>query len=107
MFFENGQRKKKVNRFYGARKDPGPPYFVQYIMATCNILNIQDVSINELKIRLSMIVERLNQLIKRVTEKTELGVFLIDICQDFELDMKENWEKVTVITLDDKLDALR
>ena len=68
---------------------------------------IQDVSINELKIRLSMIVERLNQLIKRVTEKTELGVFLIDICQDFELDMKENWEKVTVITLDDKLDALR
>ena len=27
--------------------------------------------------------------------------------QDFELDMKENWEKVTVITLDDKLDALR
>ena len=54
-----------------------------------------------------MIVERLNQLIKRVTEKTELGVFLIDICQDFELDMKENWEKVTVITLDDKLDALR
>ena len=70
-------------------------------------IRIQDVSINELKIRLSMIVERLNQLIKRVTEKTELGVFLIDICQDFELDMKENWEKVTVITLDDKLDALR
>ena len=24
----------------------------------------------------------------------------------FELDMKENWEKVTVITLDDKLEAL-
>ena len=68
---------------------------------------LQDISINELKIRLSMIVDRLTQLIKRVTEKTELGVFLIDICQDFELDMKENWEKVTVITLDDKLDALR
>ena len=42
---------------------------------------LKDVSINELKIRLAMIVDRLNQLIKRVTEKTELGVFLIDICQ--------------------------
>ena len=34
-----------------------------------------------------MIVERLNQLIKRVTEKTELGVFLIDICQVLTLSL--------------------
>ena len=67
----------------------------------------QDVSIMEMKGRLSAIVDRLNQLILRVTEKTELGVFLIDVCQDFELDMKANWEKVTVITIDDKLDALK
>ena len=27
--------------------------------------------------------------------------------QGFQLDMKENWEKVTMITIDDKLEALR
>ena len=49
-----------------------------------NVTNqLKDVSINGLKIRLAVIVDRLNQLIKRVTEKTELGVFLIDICQVF------------------------
>ena len=42
---------------------------------------IQDCSISELKVRLQDVVERLNQLIKRVTEKTELAIFLIDICQ--------------------------
>ena len=67
---------------------------------------IQDQSISELKVRLQEVVDRLNQLITRVTEKTELAIFLIDVCADFELDMKENWEKVTVITLDDKLEAL-
>ena len=35
----------------------------------------------ELKIRLQELVNRLNLLLKRVTEKTELGVFLIDVCQ--------------------------
>ena len=42
---------------------------------------IKDRSIGELKIRFQEIVERLKQLITRVSEKTELAVFLIDICQ--------------------------
>ena len=36
---------------------------------------------SELKIRLQELVNRLNLLLKRVTEKTELGVFLISVCQ--------------------------
>ena len=29
------------------------------------------------------------------------------LMKGFQLDMKENWEKVTMITIDDKLEALR
>ena len=46
-----------------------------------NDILIQDRTIGELKIRFQEIVERLKQLITRVSEKTELAVFLIDICQ--------------------------
>ena len=42
---------------------------------------MQDKTIGELKIRLKEVVDRLSQLIKRVTEKTELGVFLCNICR--------------------------
>ena len=39
------------------------------------------MSISELKVRLQGVVDRLSQLVERVTEKTELGVFLIAICR--------------------------
>ena len=39
------------------------------------------MSISELKVRLQGVVDRLSQLVERVTEKTELGVFLIQICR--------------------------
>ena len=50
---------------------------------------MQDKTIGELKIRLKEVVDRLSQLIKRVTEKTELGVFLCNICR--VLIAVENW----------------
>ena len=42
---------------------------------------VQEMSISELKVRLQGVVDRLSQLLDRVTEKTELGVFLIEICR--------------------------
>ena len=42
---------------------------------------MQEMSISELKVRLQGVVDRLSQLLDRVTEKTELGVFLIEICR--------------------------
>ena len=68
---------------------------------------IQDMSFNHLKDKLQAVIDRLNQLVSRVTEKTDLAVFLTEICKDFEFDMKDNWENVTVITIDDKLEALK
>ena len=46
-------------------------------------------------------------VVTRVTEKTDLAVFLTEICKDFQFDMKDNWENVTIITIDDKLEALK
>ena len=68
---------------------------------------IQDMSFNHLKDKLQAVIDRLNQLVSRVTEKTDLAVFLTEICKDFEFDMKDNWENVTVITIEDKLEALK
>ena len=68
---------------------------------------LQELSFNHLKEKLQAVVARLNQLVTRVTEKTDLAVFLTEICKDFQFDMKENWENVTVITIDDKLEALK
>ena len=68
---------------------------------------MQDLSFNQLKEKLQAVIDRLNQLVSRVTEKTDLAVFLTVICKDFEFDMKDNWENVTVITIDDKLEALK
>ena len=49
------------------------------------INGLQEMSISELKVRLQGVVDRLSQLVERVTEKTELGVFLIAICRVREL----------------------
>ena len=68
---------------------------------------IQDLSFAQLKEKLQSVIDRLNELVSRVTEKSDLAVFLTNVCKDFEIDMKENWENVTVITIDDKLEALK
>ena len=68
---------------------------------------IQDMSFNHLKDKLQAVIDRLKELLSRVTEKTDLAVFLTEICKDFEFDMKDNWENVTVITIEDKLEALK
>ena len=68
---------------------------------------IQDMSFNHLKDKLQGVIDRLNQLVTRVTEKTDLAVFLTEVCKDFQFDMRENWENVTVITIADKLEALK
>ena len=39
------------------------------------------MTISELKVRLQDVVDRLSQLVDRVTEKTDLGLFLIEICR--------------------------
>ena len=51
--------------------------------STVNIKSdkIQDMTISELKLRLQDVVDRLSQLVDRVTEKTDLGLFLIEICR--------------------------
>ena len=68
---------------------------------------IQEMPIDSLKERLQAVITRLNLLVSRVTEKTDLAIFLTEVCKDFQFDMRENWENVTVITIDDKLEALR
>ena len=44
---------------------------------------IQDMSFNNLKDKLQAVIDRLNQLVSRVTEKTDLAVFLTEICKGF------------------------
>ena len=68
---------------------------------------IQELSFKNLKDRLEVVIDRLHQLLKRVTEKTDLAVFLTKVSKDFQFDMRDNWQDMKVITLDDKLDALK
>ena len=42
-------------------------------------------------------------LVRRQT----LLCFFTEVCNDFQIDMKEDWEDVTVITIDDKMEALK
>ena len=64
------------------------------------------------------------QLVSRVTEKTELAIFLTTICTNFKyeqqeknqnncictfmfrFEVKNNWNDLDVITIDDELEAL-
>ena len=53
------------------------------------------------------VVDKLDKLVVRVTEKTSLAVFLTDICCNFRFEVKDNWANVEIITVDDELEALR
>ena len=61
----------------------------------------------ETTVRLQAVIDKLNHLVVRVTEKTDLAVFLTEICSNFRFEVKDNWANVDVITEDDELEALR
>ena len=65
---------------------------------------MQELSFTRLKEKLQGVVDRLHQLVSRVTKKTDLALFLIDVCKDFELDQKDKLENLTIFTL---LEALK
>ena len=67
---------------------------------------LQDLSFDQLKARMESVVEKLNLLVVRVTEKTDLAVFLTEICSNFKFEVKNNWSNLDEITVDDELEAL-
>ena len=70
-------------------------------------LKIQDLNFDQLRERIQTVIDKLNNLVVRVTEKTELAVFLTEICSNFRFEVKDNWSNLDVITVDDELEALR
>jgi len=70
------------------------------------LTKIHDLSFEQLKNRLQSVVYKLAQLTSRVTEKTELAIFLTAICTNFKFEVKNNWNDLDVITIDDELEAL-
>ena len=67
---------------------------------------ISDLSFKQLKERIEKVISRLDALLRRVREKTELAVFLTNITEDFTFDLVTNAEDLKHITVEDKLDAL-
>ena len=53
------------------------------------------------------VIDKLDNLVVRVTEKTDLAVFLTEVCSNFRFEVKDNWQNVDVITVEDELEALR
>ena len=52
-------------------------------------------------------MKKLNMLVVRVSEKTELATFLTEVCQNFRFEVNENWSNLDIITVEDELEALR
>ena len=52
------------------------------------------------------VIRRLEQLLDRVNEKTELAIFLTDITENFQFDLLTDVEDLKTITTEDKLLAL-
>ena len=67
---------------------------------------ISDLSFKQLKERIEKVISRLDALLRRVREKTELAVFLTTITEDFTFDLVTSSEDLKHITVEDKLDAL-
>ena len=57
-------------------------------------------------ILLLKVIRRLEQLLDRVNEKTELAIFLTDITENFQFDLLTDVEDLKTITTEDKLLAL-
>ena len=56
--------------------------------------------------RLKNIIGKLEGLVTRVRQKTELSIFLTEVGNQFELEMMDDWDKVDLITIEDTLAAL-
>ena len=52
-----------------------------------------------------MIISKLGELVARVTEKTDLAIFLIDVVQQFKVKEDSMWD--TQLSVQDRLDALK
>ena len=69
-------------------------------------INVDELNFQQLKIRIEKVIVRLDQLLCRVTEKTDLAVFLTELTQNFQFDLLTSSEDLKTLTLEDKLVAL-
>ena len=53
-------------------------------------------SFNQLSERLEVVVENVNKFSKKVTKKTEQSTFLVNVTNEFELDIIENLESLSL-----------
>ena len=52
------------------------------------------------------VMKMLENLFKRVNEKTELAIFLTNTSGDFRMGMDDNLDKIEEVSLEDRLEAL-
>ena len=67
---------------------------------------LQDQSFQHLVARMESVIGRLDSLLARVTEKTELALFLTNITDDFKFDLNFNAADLNRVTTLDLLGAL-
>ena len=68
---------------------------------------LNQMSFDQLKEKLEVVIDRVRKFGHRVTKKTEQSVFLVNACKDFELDVIDNLGTLQVVTVDDKLESLK
>ena len=67
---------------------------------------LQKLSLNQLTEMLELVVENMKKFCYRVTKKTEQSTFLVNVTDEFKLDVIENVEDLRVVTNEDQLEAL-
>ena len=53
------------------------------------LTKIHDLNFDQLKNRMQSVVHKLDSLVTRVTEKTELAMFLTQVCTNFRYEITE------------------
>ena len=67
---------------------------------------LHKLSFNKLTERLEVVIENVKKFNKRVTKKSEQTNFLVNVTNEFELDIIENLENLRVVTDEDHIEAL-
>ena len=67
---------------------------------------IQNTTAEYLFDRMLNVMKMLENLLKRVDEKTELAIFLTNTSGDFRMGMDDNLDKIEEVSLEDRLEAL-
>ena len=69
-------------------------------------LELKKNSFNQLSERLEVVVENVNKFSNRVTKKPEHSTFLVNVTNEFELDIIRDLGNLRVVTDEDQLEAL-